>query len=165
MRKAHFAAVIGAAVIVGLSGVGTAWSEDAEAVIKTRQETMKAQSKALAAIRAYIEDKGELAAAQAAGDVLVASVAKIPGLFPEKSGMAEYPDKSKAKPDIWTQRAKFDEAAKAADAKAKALNAALKGGDKAAITEAYAVMYKGGFWDPGNACGGCHTPFQERKKS
>ena len=152
--------VLGLAAALGIAwvGAGTGWAQDAMAIIAKRQDVMKAQGKAFGAIKAFTEDKGDLAAAQAGGADLVKSVATIPGLFAEKTGMADYPGKSYAKPEVWADWAKFNEAVKAAAAKAEALNTALKGGDKAAITAAFGAMGKDG-------CGGCHTPFREKKPS
>ena len=157
------AAAVGLGVVAG--GFETASAEDAPAVIAKRQESMKGQGKALGVVRGYLEGKAELPAAQTAADTLITDLAMIPSLFPEKTGMAEFPDKSSAKPEIWTQGAKFSADAKAALAKAEALKTALKGGDKAAITTAFDAMIKGGIWDAGNACGQCHTTFRERKKT
>ena len=70
--------------------------------------------------------------------------------------MAEYPGKSYAKPAVWADWVKFNDAVKTAGDKAAALNAALASGDKSAITAAFEAMGKDG-------CGGCHTPFRERK--
>ncbi len=83
-------------------------------------------------------------------------MANVPVLFPQQTGMAEYPGKSYAKPDIWAQWDKFNEAAQQAHAKAIALNAALLSGDKATITTAFEAMGKEG-------CGGCHRPFRQPK--
>jgi cytochrome c556 len=101
-------------------------------------------------------DKADLAAARAAGAELAKIIPQIPTLFPQKTGMAEFPGKSYAKPDIWAQWDKFVAAVNVANVKANELNAALTSGDKAAITAAFAAMGKDG-------CGGCHTPFRERK--
>ena len=144
------------AVAVAAGGFGTAMAQDALQVIEKRQDAMKAQGKATAAIRAYTEDKGDLAAARAAGAELVKIVPQIPGLFPQKTGMAEYPGKSYAKPDIWAQWDKFVAVINVANTRASELNAALTAGDKAAITAAFAAMGKDG-------CGGCHTPFRQPK--
>lgn len=151
-RLVMTAAVLGIAWV----GTGTAWAQDAMTIITQRQDTMKAQGKALGAVKAYTEDKGDLAAARAGGAGLVKSLPTIPSLFPQKTGMAEYPGKSYAKPEVWAQWAKFNDAVKTAGDKAAALNTALAGGDKAAITAAFAAMGKEG-------CGGCHTPFREKK--
>jgi cytochrome c556 len=144
------------AVALAAGGAGAAMAQDALQVVEKRQDAMKAQGKATAAIKAYTEDKGDIAAARAAGAELVKIVPQIPGLFPQKTGMADYPGKSYAKPDIWAQWDKFVAAVNVANTRATELNAALTAGDKAAITAAFAAMGKDG-------CSGCHTPFRERK--
>jgi cytochrome c556 len=140
-------------------------SDDA-AIISDRQDLMKAQGKDLSAIKAFTEDKGDLAAAQTAGADLVTRIPKIPDLFPKGTGLDAYPGKSYAKPAIWTEHDKFLAAHKNALTAAEALNTALKSGDKAAITTAYGNMTRD-FWgtsspNPG-ACGGCHGTFTEKK--
>ena len=59
---------------------------------------------------------------------------------------------------MWTDWDKFLEAQKTAAAKADALLAAIKGGDKAAIQTAFADLGK-------NGCGACHTTFREKLKN
>jgi cytochrome c556 len=158
MKSSVRLVIVAAALGIAWVGVGTAWAQDATAVITNRQDTMKGQGKALGAIKAFTEGTGDLAAAQAGGASLLKSLPTIPSLFPQKTGMAEFPGKSYAKPEIWAEWAKFNDAVKAAQAKAEALDTALKGGDKAAITAAFGAMGKDG-------CGGCHTPFREKKPS
>lgn len=80
--------------------------------------------------------------------------------------MDAYPGKSFAKPAIWTDHDKFVAADKSALTAAETLNTALKGGDKAAITAAYANMGRD-FWgtsspNPG-ACGTCHATFTQKR--
>ena len=156
MKSSTIVVALAAALGIAWVGVGTTWAQDAMAVIAKRQDTMKQQGKDFAAVKAYTEDKGELAAAQAGGAELIKTVPTIPSLFPQKTGMAEYPGKSYAKPEIWAEWDKFNAVVKTADDRAQALNTALKSGDKAAITAAFAAMGKDG-------CGGCHTPFREKK--
>jgi cytochrome c556 len=147
---------IALAVAVAAGGLGAAMAQDALQVIDKRQDTMKAQGKAFGAVKAYTEDKGDLAAARAGGADLIRTVPTIPSLFPQKTGMAEYPGKSYAKPEIWAQWDKFVVGVNMANTRANELNTALAGGDKAAVTAAFAAMGKDG-------CGGCHTPFREKK--
>jgi cytochrome c556 len=149
-------AVSGVVLMVGLYA-GVARSDDA-AVVESRQATMKSQGKDMSAIKAYIDDKADIASAQAAGADLVTQIAKIPDLFPKGTGMAEFPGKSYAKPAIWTDGDKFTAQAKTAADKAAALDKALKGGDKAAITAAFGDMGK-------NGCGACHEVYREKKPS
>jgi cytochrome c556 len=148
---------LSAVVIAGGLYVVVARADDA-ATLDTRIATMKSQGKDMAGIKAYIDDKADLASAQAAGADLVTQVAKIPDLFPKGTGMTQFPGKSYAKDAVWTDWDKFLAQAKTANDKAVALNAALKGGDKAAITAAFGDMGK-------NGCGACHEPFREKKPS
>ena len=154
MKVSTVALALGLAVAAG--GFSVALAQDALQVIDQRQNAMKAQGKATAAIKAYTEDKGDITAARAGGAELVKIIPQIPGLFPQKSGMAEFPGKSYAKPEIWAQWDKFVAQVNVANQRATELNAALAGGDKAAITAAFAAMGKDG-------CGGCHTPFRQPK--
>jgi cytochrome c556 len=151
-RLGVFGSVFGIALVVASAG----WAQDANTVINQRQELMKTQGKATAAIRAFVEGKGELAAAQAGGAELVRTTTAIPSVFPQQTSMAEYPGKTYAKPDIWAKWDQFTQGASTAHERAIALNAALQSGDKAAIATAFDAMGKQG-------CGGCHTPFRQPK--
>jgi cytochrome c556 len=147
---------LGVVVALALAGAGAGWAQDANTAVSQRQEHMKAIGKAFAAIKAYTEDKGDLEAARAGGAELVSRTANIPALFPQQTGMTEYPGKSYAKPEIWAQWDQFNEGAQRAHARAVALNAALLSGDKQAITAAYQAVGKEG-------CTACHTPFRQPK--
>jgi cytochrome c556 len=151
--------VLAAVCMLGAVGLaGAALAQDGEATVAKRQDAMKAQGKDLGAVKAFIDGKGDLAAAQKGGDDLATRMTQILGLFPPKTGMAEFPGKSYARPAIWSDWDKFTAAQTNADQKAVALVSALKSGDKAKIEAAFGDMGK-------NGCGGCHTPFREPKKS
>ena len=147
-------------LVIGLalagSGVATVWAQGANPTLSQRQDRMKAISRAFGAVKAYTEDKADLASARAAGADLVRLTADIPVLFPQQTGMAEFPGTSYAKPEIWAQWQNFNEAAQRAHARVEALNAALTAGDKATITAAYQAVGREG-------CTGCHTPFRQPK--
>jgi cytochrome c556 len=145
-------------MVVGAMRCDIVLAQDAAAAVEARQAAMKAQGKDTSTIKAFIDDKGDLAAAQAAGADLVARVAKIPTLFPQDTGMDKFPGKSWVKPVAWTERDKLVNIAKVAETKAAALETALKGGDKAAITAAFGDLGK-------NGCGACHEAFREKKPS
>jgi cytochrome c556 len=131
----------GVAIAIGLTA-GAAWSQDGMKVVQDRQELMKRQGKDLAAVKAYLDDKGDVAAAR-------------PAAFPKDTGMAQFPGKSGAKPAIWVEWDKFTAAQQNALTKIVALNTALKGTDKPAVATAFGEVGKDG-------CGGCHTPFREK---
>jgi cytochrome c556 len=162
MKASTVALALAIAVAAGGIGAIPAAAQDALTTIGKRQDVMKGQGKALGAIRAFLEDKGDLAAAQAAGAGLLQSLPAIPSLFPQKTSLVEFPGKTRAKPEIWVQWDKFNAAVTAATAQAQALNTALKAGDKAAISAALGNLARdvpGTTPTPGG-CGTCHASFR-----
>jgi cytochrome c556 len=142
------------AVAVAASGFGTAIAQDALQVIERRQGLMKQQGRDIAAVKALLDDKGDQAAAQAGADDLLRTIPQIPAAFPQRTSSADYPGKTRAKPAIWAEWDKFTGAQQTALAKAQALDAAVKTGNKVTIQAAFDDMGR-------NGCGGCHTPFRE----
>jgi cytochrome c556 len=153
-KASIFATVIAAAVA---GGAVAAPAQDNAQVIKDRQALMKQQGKDAGAVKAYLTGKAEQAAAEAAATDLTRTMQKIPSLFPPGSDGASPDGKYAAKPVIWTQWDKFLGAQKTAAAKADALLAAVKSGDKAAIQVAFADLGK-------NGCAACHEDFRETLK-
>ena len=156
MKFTAMAVTIGIALAAGF-GAGPAQAQDAMTYIHQRQALMKRQGKDLTAIKAYLGGRLDQAHAQAAAADLLTTLPKIPSLFPQKTSLAEYPGKTRAKPDIWTEWNEFNAAMQNADAKAKVLDAAMKSGNKAAIQTAFADLGK-------NGCNGCHKTFRAPKK-
>jgi len=157
MKLSAATVVLGAALIAAGVAGGAAWSQttDGMSVVKNRQATMKRQAGDLKAIKDYLDGKADLAKAQAAGADLTQTTRRIPTLFPQATGLAQYPGKSGAKPAIWTDWNKFIAAQENAVAKADALSNTLKSADKAAISAAFGDLGK-------NGCGGCHSTFREK---
>lgn len=130
---------------------------DVDAVVKERQATMKQQGKDMGAVKAFLDGKSDQTAALAAATDLTRTTQKIPELFPPGTDKPSPSGDYAPKPAIWTNWSKFIDAQKAAAAKADALVAAVKAGDKAAIQTAFADLGK-------NGCGNCHTNFREKLK-
>jgi cytochrome c556 len=151
--------LFGAAVTIALTGLLaiSATALDVAAVLKDRQTTMKQQAKDLGSIKAFLEGKGDQAAAEAAAASLTRTTQKIPALFPPGSDKASPDGDFAPKAAIWNDWDKFLNAQKAAAGKAEALLAAVKAGDKASIRTAFLDLGK-------NGCGNCHTPFREKLK-
>jgi cytochrome c556 len=155
MNISVLSAAFAAALVLGGVGATVAFADDAK-IVEDRQAAMKGQGKYMEAIKAFTEGKGELPAAQTAATDLSQAIGKIAPMFPAGTGIDKMPGKSWAKPAIWSENDKFLAAQKNAQTKADALAAAVKGGDKAAITTAFGDMGK-------NGCGGCHGDFREKK--
>jgi cytochrome c556 len=151
--------VFGAVVTVAVLGaIGAAAAVDTDAIVKDRQATMKQQGKAMGGVKAFLDGKSDQAVAQAAATTLTQTTQKIPDLFPPGTDKPSPDGDFAPKAAIWTDWDKFLGAQKAAAAKAEALLAAVKAGDKAAIQTAFADMGK-------NGCGACHTTFREKLKN
>lgn len=158
MRNSARSIVLAAALAAAVGAAGTAWSlpqQDMAAVVKQRQATMKRMGDDLKVIREYGQEKTTQERAVAAATDIVQLLPKIPTLFPKGSGMAEFPGKSGARPQIWAQWDKFLDHQRDTEEKAKRLLAAVKEGDRAEATSGPV-----GLWN--NGCQGCHKPFRKQ---
>lgn len=144
-----------AAVPVALAfavAAGAAWAANEPAnVIKYRKNLMKAVGGHIANIGAVV--KGEVdfrGDMKPNADAIVDLLMAAGHVFPEGSGTGD----TKAKPEIWSDRAKFDRALADSLAAARQLAAVAGGGDMAAVGAAMGGL--------GKSCGGCHRPFRAR---
>jgi len=148
--------VLGALMSIAVIGVATpAPAQDKLAIVKHRQALMNHQGDDLKKIRGYLDGKADLAQAQSSAADLVQTAKLIADLFPAGTGTTDFPGKSGAKPEIWTEPDKFAAAQKTYADKAEALLAAVKSGDKAEIKTAFIDTGK-------NGCGNCHATFREK---
>ena len=145
---------LGAAVagVLALGAVSVA-SADTAQIIKYRQNLMRSNGGHIGGIFAVLKGevpfKGNIVHH---AEVLHHTSLIVPTAFPEGSGEGN----TRAKSDIWADRAKFEAAAKAFQDQTAKLVEVAKGGDMAAVgAQAGAV---------GKACAGCHKPFRAAKK-
>jgi cytochrome c556 len=142
---------------------GLVWAQDPSAIVAKRQDVMKRQGRNIGIVRDFLQGKADSAAAMTAANDLTVTTSELPSLFPKGTSSAELPGNSNAKPNIWTEPDKFSAAQQNARTKAMELAQSLKTDDKTATSAAFDAIIKGGLSDSGNACGGCHVPFRERK--
>jgi cytochrome c556 len=153
MRKALAGAVAIGAMIVALGwGASTVSAQDATAVVKDRQATMKAQGAAMGGVKKYLDGAADQAAATKSAEDLVTISTALDKKFPKGTSHDEVPV-SNAKPIIWTEGDKFAAAQKNLIDHAQKLVVAVKSGDKKAAGDQYAATGKEG-------CGGCHSTFR-----
>ena len=152
--KQQFIAAMGLLATAGV-GAGVVSAQDKDKIITERQEAMKQQGREMVAVRNYIQDKGDQAAAIAAVDALQKSVPKVPDWFPSGTGVGEVPIKTRAKPEIWREHDKFLAADKTVIGQIATLDAAIKSGDKPRIE---AVFKEIGF------CSACHDTFRIKEQ-
>lgn len=150
----QFRVTFAAAALTALVGLAVsalpAAAQSVEAAAKERHELMESfgdWSKTLAAAA-----KGaplDAAVAKAADDV-AAGMKKLPNLVPAGSGSDKL--KNRAKPEIWTDMAKFVGYSNEGAAGFTALSAAAKAGDAAA--------YQAAFTKASATCAACHKDFR-----
>lgn len=144
----------GAAVTNSAPAAGeTPLARDAAlAMIKQRDEGYEKIGKAMRAAKQGI-DKQDLNAVRASAEQLASLAPQASGWFPAGTG----PDvgKTRAKPEIWQERADFDRRMADFNTAAKAFQAAAAGGDFAAIGDAHAAL--------GKTCSACHDRFRAKE--
>ena len=143
------------ALVLALGATGAIAATAAETAIATRQAGYKKIGGAFQAISDELK-KGspdaKLIAANAA--VVNAQAAQVPKWFPKGSG-PEAGFKTEAKPNIWTDNAKFAAAAANFQTQAGKLQTVAAGGDVEAI--------KAQFRATGGTCKACHDVYRVEK--
>lgn len=142
-HKAVLAATLGLAVM-SVGGLAYAQAD----AIKARKDGFQVFRVSMGAIKKVVDDNGPASAAVAPAEAIAAQAGKQLQHFPAGSDKGD----TKAKPEIWANKAQFDGYMKDAEAKATALAAAAKSGDMAAV--------KAGFGALGGTCGTCHKAFR-----
>jgi cytochrome c556 len=153
LNKWGFAAVAAVGVVALASGVV---AQDKAAAVKARQDFMKAQGADTKAISDYAKGMGSKADAQKAIADLQARAPKIPALFVPGTSMADMPGVSYAKPAAFTEKDKLEAAAANLKSVEDKVANAINTGTPADVAAASADLGPKG-------CGGCHTPYRERK--
>ncbi len=121
-----------------------------EAAVKERQDLMGAFGEASKTLAAAAKGAPLDAAVVKAAEDIAAGMKKTPALFPAGTGSDKM--KNRAKPEIWTDMAKFTAYANDGAAAHMALAAAAKGGDAAA--------YQSAFTKAAATCAACHKDFR-----
>jgi len=124
-------------------------AQNAAAVAKERQEVMKSLFPNY--YRGFSQvargESTDVAAIPAKAQEAVAALQKFATLFPVGSGREGVPD-TRAKPEVWTQKAAFDAAVGKLVAETQKLGETAKTGNVDAVKAQYAAVSE--------ACGGCH---------
>lgn len=134
-------------------GIGAARAQDAaEGIIKYRRNVMKSHAAHFGAIGGIVQGQVPYKAHVAVHAAAINGTSKtIPQIFPEGSGTGE----TRAKPEIWQQWSKFEQAAKKLEEESAKLVEVAQNGDMKQLTPQFLAV--------GKACKGCHKPFRKRK--
>jgi cytochrome c556 len=147
MRKGLIVGAVGLALAGAMvGGVAIAQGDP----IAARKDNRKQAGAQMKAIKGVIDAKGDAKAVVPAAAKLKELSRAFPTFFPAGSDKGE----TKALPNIWTDKAGFAAAAKAASDAIDALQVAAGTGDLAAVTNAFGAV--------GKTCGGCHEKFRAK---
>jgi cytochrome c556 len=135
-------------VLAGAWGAGLAADNPAAHQRHEAMETVQESFKPLRAIMVK-EAPFDAAVVKKNATTILEKLKEAHGLFPEGSGGGE----SRAKPEIWTDKAGFDQAMKDAQAAAAAMAAVT---DEAAFAAAFKTL--------GGSCKGCHDKYRLPKQ-
>lgn len=144
-------AALSAAFLLAVALPAHAQFAKPEDAIKYRQSAMFLMNQHAGRLGAMVQGKVPWDGAQAAGNAeLVATLAKLP--WPAFVAGSDKGD-TRAKPDIWSDNAKFTANAQKLQEETAKLVAAAKSGDQAAT--------KAVFGEVGRTCKGCHDQFRK----
>jgi cytochrome c556 len=143
----------GLAASVLLAGSIAGIAQDKLAQVKTRQDFMKAQGADVKTIVGFSKGQGDQPAALKAVDDLIARAPKIATLFPAGTSATDFPGKTAAKPEIWTDWDKVKMIPASLENEEQNLKKAIQGGDPKAVGAAIGAMNK-------NGCGACHGTYR-----
>ena len=147
---------LGAGVIAILGIASVAYAQMAPAPIMARQEDMKGQGAAAAAMTKMIrgETPWDQAAAVTALTTINATAKKIPDLFKENV-TAPADVKNDALPAIWANKADFDAKAKALEEASGKVLVLAQAGNEAEVKAQMPTV--------GRSCGGCHEGYRLKR--
>jgi cytochrome c556 len=122
-----------------------------DAIIVARQAGYKHMGEAFGAMKKAIDAGSDVAPLTAQAQVVADWARQIPTMFPPGT---ETGHNTHAKPDIWTNRADFDQRSAALATEADKLVRLAAAGDKAGFAEQWKAT--------GAVCGGCHRIYRSR---
>ena len=135
------------ATVAAAQGAGITYQSDE--VIALRQAVMDLQAGNANAMKTAVDSGADVKPLTPAAKGIAASTRLIPLLFPPGT---EQGHNTKAKAEVWSDRAGFEKAASNANAQAEKLIQLADANDKAGFATQFQAL--------GNACGACHRPYR-----
>ena len=153
MRYSLVLGLAGAVVAGGLAIAQTApaVSIPADTIVAARKAGFDLQAGVVGGMKTAIDGGTDVKGLTDGAKGLAAWGPVIPGMFPDGTQKA---NGTKAKAEIWTDRAGFEKANAAFLAASEKFVLAAKSGDKAAFADAWKAE--------GQSCGGCHRNYKEK---
>lgn len=139
---------MGAAAAAAVFAAGAALAQgDA---IAERRAGLKRMGEHMQAMKAVVDNRGDVRPLAATVDDMIAWYRTMPGRFPPGSDKGD----TRALPALWNERANFETINNTMVNQLQALRTAAASGDSAAFAAAYGQT--------GQTCGTCHRPYRQR---
>lgn len=119
-------------------------------VIAERRAGLKRMGEHMQAMKAVVDNRGDVRPLAATVDDMIAWYRTMPGRFPPGSDKGD----TRALPALWNERANFETINNNMVNQLQALRTAAASGDSAAFATAYGQT--------GQTCGTCHRPYRQR---
>lgn len=152
MKQMIIAGGIALACVAGAAGAQGPTAPSATEIVRARQAAFGMSAATLGAIRAELDGAGDPQKLGFTTGALNNWAAALPSMFPAGTGADALGDATKAKPEIWSNRADFEAKAAAYVSATAALKAAATAGDAAAANTAFGEVRA--------ACGSCHQAYR-----
>ncbi len=149
--------LVGCSVALAACGAGVAWAQGApvplpaDAIIAARQAGFDLQSGNAVGIKAAIDGGGDVKGFSDAAKGLSAWGHVIPSMFPDGTQAGHG---TKAKPEVWSDRAGFEKAAENFWTQADKLAVLAEANDKPGFAAQFTATTQ--------ACGACHRNYRQR---
>ena len=153
MRNRAKWTTLGLSVALLLTGAAAGVAQDKLALLTQRQDFMKAQGGDIGKIEAWAKGTADQKAALAAVDDLLARRTKIADQFAPGTSATDFPDKSKAKADLWSNPDKVKSLIDALEPAEKHLRETVQAGDAQAAAKEASGVYR-------TNCNGCHDSYR-----
>jgi cytochrome c556 len=147
MRVSLIALALGAAVSFAAA---TAIAQGGGDVIAERRAGLKRMGEHMQAMKAVVDNKGDVRPLAATIDDMIAWYRTMPNRFPPGSDRGD----TRALPALWNEKANFDQVANNMVNQLQTLRTVAASGDTAAFATAYGQT--------GQTCGTCHRPYRQR---
>jgi cytochrome c556 len=153
--RSNLVSVLGVLAIGG-AFAGVAWAQGLHGAdaVRARQEGLKATGAAFKTINDQLKGSNpDIAAIRGAANRIVVTANAMPGWFPADSAPSAVQGvRTKARPEIWSDSARFAQAMAGFRAQAPRLKAAADSGNIGQVRTQFAAT--------GAACRTCHEPFR-----
>lgn len=153
MKRLIVAGAVALMCAGGAAGAADDAGMSAAEIVATRQAAFMMSGVAMGSIKSGLDSGAELRTLGFPTAGLANWAAALPSTFPAGTGPEAFPDGTRAKAEIWTDRAGFE--AKAADyaAATARLRDAVTAGDAALAQTEWAAVR--------TSCGACHDAYRE----